>query len=570
MGGIAGAIALFVVAGTFGLAIAQRRRETAVLRALGATSRQVRRLISGEALIVSLIAGGLGLLAGAPLADAIAGAVVDHGVAPQGFAPGNNLVPLVAALGMGIGVAQLAVIAAARRAGRIRPAEALREVAVEHARPGSCGRSPVCSAWRRRRDGAALLGRGGERVRDPRCDALRHRRRAARALAARAPDRRARLAAATPRGAGAARGTSLAANRWRSAALATPIVLIAMLVGTQGVLQASDQRNTERVTAARVTADHVVVGRDGAPLPAGTAGRIAGLPGVERAAATLPTELFLLDRGLAGWDAPWQAAGIDLAGAAGALDLRVVRGDIADVHGDAVAVSDVVATEGDLEVGDTLRARMADTRAATLRVAAVYERAAGLGHIVLDPAVARRHAAARADGAVFVNGGAKAARSLARYAGTHPGVSALSRSEYLRTTEAELTNDGTWGVWLVIGLSLAFAVLALLNTAAMATTERRGELATIRLLGGTRGQATRMIALELAPTVAVALLAGAAIAVLAVIGVPEGVRGIPLVVPAAITAALLAGSAVLALAAGVVTARIALRATPASAMRAQE
>ena len=122
----------------------------------------------------------------------------------------------------------------------------------------------------------------------------------------------------------------------------------------------------------------------------------------------------------------------------------------------------------------------------------------------------------------------------------------------------------------MIGLSVAFAVLSLLNTAAMATTERRGELATIRLLGGTRGQATRMIALELAPTVTVALLAGAAIAVLAVIGVPEGVRGIPLVVPAAITAALLAGSAVLALAAGVVTARIALRATPASAMRAQE
>ena len=45
MGGIAGAVALFVVAGTFALAIAQRRRETAVLRALGATPRQVRRLL---------------------------------------------------------------------------------------------------------------------------------------------------------------------------------------------------------------------------------------------------------------------------------------------------------------------------------------------------------------------------------------------------------------------------------------------------------------------------------------------------------------------------------------------
>ena len=48
---------------------------------------------------------------------------------------------------------------------------------------------------------------------------------------------------------------------------------------------------------------------------------------------------------------------------------------------------------------------MADTRAATLRVAAVYDRSAGLGDVVLDAAVARRHASTRADDAVFVAGG---------------------------------------------------------------------------------------------------------------------------------------------------------------------
>ena len=66
LGGIAGAVALFVVAGTFALAIAQRRRETAVLRALGATPPQIRRLIAGEALLVSLVAGALGLRRGPP------------------------------------------------------------------------------------------------------------------------------------------------------------------------------------------------------------------------------------------------------------------------------------------------------------------------------------------------------------------------------------------------------------------------------------------------------------------------------------------------------------------------
>ena len=93
------------------------------------------------------------------------------------------------------------------------------------------------------------------------------------------------------------------------------------------------------MSAARVTAGHVVAGRDGAPLPAGTAARVAGLPGVRAATGTVPTEVFLLDHGLTGWDAPWQAAGVDIAGARGTLDLGMRRGDLRDVRGDAVAIS---------------------------------------------------------------------------------------------------------------------------------------------------------------------------------------------------------------------------------------
>ncbi len=78
------------MAGTFALAIAQRRRETAVLRALGATPRQVRRLLAGEALLVSLVAGALGVLAGRPLADAIVGVLADRGEVGPAFAPGTR------------------------------------------------------------------------------------------------------------------------------------------------------------------------------------------------------------------------------------------------------------------------------------------------------------------------------------------------------------------------------------------------------------------------------------------------------------------------------------------------
>ena len=568
LGGIGGTVALFVVAGTFALAIAQRRRETAVLRALGATPRQVRRLIAAEALIVSVVAAALGALAGRPLALAIVGFLADHGAAPRGFELGHSWIPLAAAIGGGIGMAQLAVIAAARRAGRVRPAEALREVAIEHSRPGILQllSGVLCLAG----GGAMAMIFSGE---------------AALAFAilggillATGTALLGRWLLGAPAAAlswpmrllgapGLLASTSLAANRWRTAALATPIVLIVMLVGTQSVLQTSAQRQTERVTAARVTADHVVVGRDNAPLPSGSVAQLAGLPGVDRAVGMVQTDVFLLDRGL-GWDTPWPAAGIS-SPADGALDLRVTSGRLRDVHGLAVAVSEVVATEGGLEVGDVVRARMADTRAATLRVAAVYDRPAGLGDLVLDPTLARGHATSRTDDAIFVSGGAAVRRSLAGYAASHPGVQVMTRPEYLSTLHAA-GNDQAWGVWLVVALGALFAALALINTAAMAMSERRAELATIRLLGGTAGQITRTVALELAPAMLVGVAAGAAVAGLAIFGVPDGVRGIPLVVPAAVMSGLLAGILILAVATGAVSTRLALRASPAAAMRAQD
>ena len=569
MGGIAGAVALFVVAGTFALAIAQRARETAVLRALGATPYQVRRLIAGEALIVSLVAGVLGLLAGGPLASLLADVLADRGVVPDTFAPGHSWIPLVAALGMGVGIAQLAVAAAAHRAGRTRPADALREVAIEHPRPGAVrlltgvlflGGGVVMSMvfsgmWARAfailaglllAIGTGLLGR------------------VLLGLPAAALARPLRRLGAS----GLLASTSLSANRWRTAALAMPIVLIAMLAGTQGLVQSSDQRHTERVTDARLVADHAVAGRDGAPLPGAAAADVAALRGVTGVTEVVPTEVYGLDHGL-GEESPWRAAGVTAVGPGRTLDMGVVGGRIGDVHGRNVAVSRVVAHDGGLRVGNIVRVRMADTAPLSLRVAAVYDRAAGLGDVLLDGALARRHTRPSADATLLVAGGATAGRSLDAYAAKHPGVAAMSRGEYLGTVRAA-DEEQAWGVWIIIALAAVFAALALVNTAAMATAERRDELATIRLLGGTSGHVVRTVALELLPTVLAALAVGGAIVAVAVAGVPRGITGVPLSVPVALTGGLLAGTVALGLLAGIVTARLALRASPAAAMRARD
>ena len=479
------------------------------------------------------------------------------------------MLPLVAALGMGVVIAQLAVAAAARRAGRIPPADALREVAIEHPRPGfvrvasglACllggvAMSIVFSGYWAMvfavlggillAMGTGLLGRWLLGI-------------PAAVLAV--PLRR--LGAS-----GMLAGSGLAANRWRTAALATPIMLVVMLAGTQGIVEFSNQQHTEDVTRARVTASSVVVGVGGAPLPAGTAAAVARLDGVDSLTSVLATEVYPRAAGL-GDQSPWPAAGLAGPPTAGTLDPLIVDGSLDDVRDDAVAVSRAFADAGGLRVGDTVPVRMADTAPATLRVAAIYDRAAGFGDVVLDHAFARRHAAVRTDAALFVAGGRAAQRALARYASEHPGVTPLSRSRYLGTVHASNV-DGAWGVWLVVGLATAFAALALITTAAMTTSERRGELATIRLLGGTAGHAVRMVALEMLPTVVVALGAGAAIVAVAVAGVPSGVTGFPLAVPAPLVGGLAVGAAVLGVLAAAVTTRLALRASPVEAMRGGE
>ena len=113
--------AVFVMASTAGLSAYQRRRELALLRAVGATPRQVRRLLLGEAVgvgTVGAVAGaGLGLLLAPILGDLLVRAQLE----PPGFAVRFAVLPLAVAVGTGILVALLGTWAASRRAARVSP-----------------------------------------------------------------------------------------------------------------------------------------------------------------------------------------------------------------------------------------------------------------------------------------------------------------------------------------------------------------------------------------------------------------------------------------------------------------
>src|SRR3954471_21542013 len=126
-GGLALFIAMFVVASTIGLSVLQREREVALLRAVAATPKQVRRMIRWETIIVALLASVVGVLPGALFAEVRGHALSQRGIAPEDMVVTVGAIPVITAIGSSVLTALIAVAAAGRRAARVRPTVALQE-----------------------------------------------------------------------------------------------------------------------------------------------------------------------------------------------------------------------------------------------------------------------------------------------------------------------------------------------------------------------------------------------------------------------------------------------------------
>ncbi len=125
--GVAILVGAFIIYNTFSITVAQRTREFAMLRTIGASRRQILGSVIGEAFIIGLIASAAGILLGLALAWGLGklfGAI--------GFGlPATGLIlswqTVIVCLAVGIGITVLASIFPALRATRIAPIAALRE-----------------------------------------------------------------------------------------------------------------------------------------------------------------------------------------------------------------------------------------------------------------------------------------------------------------------------------------------------------------------------------------------------------------------------------------------------------
>ncbi|MGH8982782.1 MAG: FtsX-like permease family protein, partial [Acidimicrobiia bacterium] len=143
-------VAMYSIFNTFSILVAQRTRESALLRAVGASRRQIVGSVAFEALVVGVVASAVGLAAGIGLA---AGALALMDAAGFGL-PQSALIVGVGSLGIGAAVGVIATLVAsvvpAIKASRVAPIEALRDAAID----------TTGASWRRAIVGAVVMVAG--------------------------------------------------------------------------------------------------------------------------------------------------------------------------------------------------------------------------------------------------------------------------------------------------------------------------------------------------------------------------------------------------------------------------
>jgi putative ABC transport system permease protein len=567
--GLAMFIAMFVVASTMGLSIQQREREIALLRAVAVTPRQIRRMIAWEAAIVGLIGSSAGVWPGAVLGEELGHGLVRHGIVPATFTVEADWMPAAAAVAGGVAVALLAVMAAARRAARVRPTVALADAAVE---PRLLGPGRVIGGLLALA-GAVPLFLVATTTHQPETAAATSEMTAIMLvlavgflgpIAARVGAKLVGppLAAMAPVGGFLASANLGAATRLFSSA-STPIVLSVAMSCT---LLFSSTTIDHEVTQQRHAglAGELAVTSSGRGMPAAALSDVRATPGVRSAVALTPTTL---GPSLGASDDVIPAQVLD-GGQGGGLDVGVTAGSLAALHGNAIALGRHRADAAHAKVGDRVPVTLGDGARTHATVVAIYSRELGFGDALLAPELAAGHLSSPLVRTILVRADrpATVARRLDALARQYPGFRVSDRASLASASDADRELN-RWLGPIFVAMIFGFTSIAVLNTLVMIGLRRGRELGLLRLVGATHLQVRSMARWEAGLIIAIGLGLGLAITATALLPLSHAVTGsLRPHVPTAPLAAILGGSALLALLALALPTRRALRSRPVEAI----
>jgi putative ABC transport system permease protein len=492
--GVALFVGSFLILNTFSMLVAQRTRELALLRALGASRRQVTRAVLIEALLLGLVGATVGLGGGYALAYALKGLfgqfglTIDSNLALTGATVAWSYV-------IGVAVTLVAAYLPARRAAKVPPVAAMRADLVTTPRPlrvrtitGGVIAALSAAGLAVGTAGGTLplvaMGAVGLLV----------------AVIVLSPV----LAVPFVRGLGPvlprlARATGRLAkenalrNPRRTAATSSALMIGLALVTGFSIIGASARASIDRTVDDVLRADYVMSAAMGQPFTAKVADQARRINGV----ASVTVERYGTAR-IDGHQGYFSA--YDPAVVGDALAIHMTDGKLADLAANTLLVSQKEATRSGMSVGDSVTFEVANGQNRELRVAGVYGDDNGLGPYVVSMDTYTATGGVPLDQNVYVtldpSADATAVhKALDRIVAAYPVVQLRDAEGYKQDKRAGIDQLLTL-INALLALSVLIAILGVVNTLVLSVIERTRELGLLRALGMDRRQVRRMVRLE--------------------------------------------------------------------------
>ncbi len=497
-GAIALLVGTFIIYNTFSMIVAQRLRELALLRAIGASRAQVGRSVVTEALVVGLIGSIIGLLGGIGLAYGLRSLLntFDVGLPEGPLQVGARTI--IVALVVGVVVTTLSAYAPARRASKIPPVAAMRE---EFASTGDSLRVRTLIGAILGVIGVALLvfgsrGTGGGAALIVGLGAFSLI--IAVLLGAPALSRPivGALGAvfAKPFGAiGRLARTNAVRNPRRTAATAFALTLGLMLVTVIGVFGSSAKASINALVDVGVSADYILTGPNAIGVPRGAADAVRQVPDVQSATSLhgVRAKVDGEDEQGASFDGPIE----------GVLEYKILEGTV-DLTGNNMLVSKSTADDKGWTVGSTQTLTGPGGVEYQTVVAGVFEDNQLIGSWIVSDEAYRKLMPAESlpDFVVLVKAKPGAdlttLRSELETATEKYVVVQVQDREEFKGTQGQQINTLLAILYGLLALAVVIAILGIINTLALSVVERRREIGMLRAVGMQRGQMRRTIYLE--------------------------------------------------------------------------
>ncbi|RKS68645.1 putative ABC transport system permease protein [Actinomadura pelletieri DSM 43383] len=494
-GGVALLVAAFSIHNTFAITMAQRTRESALLRALGAGRRQVMTIVGFEALVIGAAATLAGLGGGLGFAQLLRWLFMELriGIAMEGLTV--SATSLMIAVPVGLLVTLVAALGPAVKASRVAPLAALREVAAESARPSDT-RVIVGAVLGAVAAGTVLFGALTEQPAMAGAGAIL----CVVAMVALGPVVARPVAALIGGPAARARGVSgtLARDNASRSPKRTAGAATALMIGV-GVVTLM----TVFIGSLGASLENSVAGSFKGPLVVNAGNNQTGgfSTGLARDAEKLPQVERVAGAGTGSLRVDGDASTVSVADPSAlgrVLDLDVTKGAMADAG--TFAVSTSVADDKNWRVGSQVPVTFADGTSQRLTVGAVYDNTDMTGDYLVPRTVWDAHDSQPLDTRAFVvlRDGASvtdAKRALTALVEPYGAPDVQTTDEFV-TAQTEEAQGFISVVYGMLILAIVIALLGIANTLSLAVHERTRELGLLRAVGATRPQIRSMVRWE--------------------------------------------------------------------------